>query len=79
MINKRNRTRLRNQIKKLRAFIAKGAAEEARQALPATVAIIDKSVTKGIIHKNAAARLKSRLTKQVNSLAPKVPASTDSS
>ncbi len=79
MINKRNRTRLRSQIKKLRAFIAKGAAEEARQALPATVAIIDKSVTKGIIHKNAAARLKSRLTKQVNSLAPKVPASTDSS
>ena len=79
MINKKSRTRLRNQIKKLRALIASGAEEEARQVLPAAVAIIDQSVTKGILHKNAAARLKSRLTKQVNSLTSKVPASADSS
>jgi len=79
IINKTNRTRLRNQVKKLRALIASGAEEEARQALTATIAIIDKSVTKGVIHKNAAARLKSKLTRQVNSLASKVSTSADSS
>lgn len=79
MINKKNRTRLRNQIKILRALIASGVEEEARQALPATIVVIDKSIAKGILHKNAAARLKSRLTRQVNSLAPKVPTSADSS
>ena len=79
MINKRNRTKLRNQIKKLRALIARGAEEEARQALPATIVIIDKSVANGILHKNAAARLKSKLTLQVNSLGAKAPTSDDSS
>ena len=79
VINKKHRTRLRNQIKKLRALIAIGVAEEARQALPVTIIIIDKSVTKGILHKNAAARLKSKLTMQVNSLGVKAPTSDDSS
>ena len=79
MINKTNRTRLRSQLKNLRALIASGAEEEARQALTATIAVIDKSVTKGVIHKNAAARLKSILTRQVNALASKVPTSADSS
>ena len=79
MINKTTRTRLRSQLKKLRALIASGAEEEARQALIATIAIIDKSITKGVIHKNAAARLKSRLSRQVNALALKVPASANSS
>lgn len=79
MINKTARTRLRSQLKKLRALIASGAEEEARQALAATIAIIDKSITKGVIHKNAAARLKSRLSRQVNALALKVPASANSS
>ncbi len=79
MINKTARTRLRSQLKKLRTLIASGAEEEARQALTATITIIDKSITKGVIHKNAAARLKSRLSRQVNALALKVPASTNSS
>ncbi len=79
IINKKNLTRLRSQLKILRALIASEAEEEARQALSVTISIIDKSVSKGVIHKNAAARLKSRLTRQVNALAPKVPASADSS
>jgi small subunit ribosomal protein S20 len=33
-----------------------------------TISLIDKAVNKGIIHKNTAARYKSRLTKHVNSL-----------
>lgn len=79
MINKTNRTRLRSQVKNLRALIASGSEEEARQTLTTTIAVIDKSVTKGVIHKNAAARLKSILSRQVNALALKVPAPADSS
>jgi small subunit ribosomal protein S20 len=37
--------------------------------LPTTVSLIDKSVQKGVIHKNTAARHKKRLTRRVNSLA----------
>lgn len=67
-INTSNRTRLRSQIRKLRELIAKGPAAEAVAALPATISVIDKSVQKGVIHKNAAARHKARLTSHVNDL-----------
>lgn len=67
-VNRRNRSRLRTQIKSLRAAIAAGNAEEARTLLPATVSLIDKSIQKGVLHQNAAARYKSRLTASVNGM-----------
>jgi small subunit ribosomal protein S20 len=66
--NRRNRSRLRTEIKKLRAAIAAGNKEDARSLLIATVSLIDKSIQKGIIHRNAAARYKSRLTTGVNAM-----------
>jgi small subunit ribosomal protein S20 len=66
--NRRNRSRLRTEIKKLRAAITAGNREDARSLLLATVSLIDKSIQKGIIHRNAAARYKSRLTTGVNSM-----------
>lgn len=66
--NRRNRSRLRTEIKKLRAAIEAGNREEARSLLVAAVSLIDKSIQKGIIHQNAAARYKSRLTTGVNGL-----------
>jgi small subunit ribosomal protein S20 len=69
-INTANRSLLRTNIKKLRALIAAGKADEARALLPETISVIDKSVQKGIIHQNTAARHKARLTLHVNELRP---------
>lgn len=61
-INRSNRTRVRSQIRKLRAALTAGDANQLKELLPETVSIIDKAVQKGALHKNAAARHKSRLT-----------------
>jgi small subunit ribosomal protein S20 len=65
-VNTRNRSRLRTQVKKLRTAIAGGNRSEAQNMLTETVSLIDKSVQKGVLHANAAARHKSRLTTSVN-------------
>jgi len=67
-INRRNRSRLRTEIKKLRAAIESGSREEAQGLLGQSISMIDKSIQKGVLHKNAAARYKSRLTVKVNSM-----------
>ena len=61
-INRGNRGRLRTGIKKLRAALEGGDAGSAQTLLPQTVSLIDKAVQKGVLHRNAAARYKSRLT-----------------
>jgi small subunit ribosomal protein S20 len=69
--NRKNVSQLKTQVKKLRAVIAKGDAEAAKKLLPETVGQIDKAAKKGVLHDNAAARNKSRLTRHVNALAAK--------
>ena len=66
--NRRNRTRLRGQLKKLRSTAGTGDAGSAGKMLTETLSLIDRSIQKGILHRNAAARQKSRLTRLVNSL-----------
>ncbi len=68
-INRSNRSRLRTQIKSLRAAIADHDKTDSNELLNPTVSLIDKAVNKGIIHKNTAARYKSRLTRHVSELA----------
>ncbi len=70
-LNTANRTRLRTNIKKLRAAIEAGNAQEAQALLPETISVIDKSVQKGVLHANTAARHKARLTMHVNELTAK--------
>ena len=65
LINRSNRTRLRNAIKNLRTALSKDAGKGAAELLPKTVSEIDKAVQKGVLHRNAAARHKSRLTVRV--------------
>ncbi len=67
-VNIVRRGRLRSQIKKLRLLLAKKDAGGAQRELGRTLALLDKSIGTGIIHRNAAARHKSRLTRQVNAL-----------
>lgn len=67
-INRGNRSKVRTQIKKLRAAIAGHDKKSSGELLNPTVSLIDKAVSKGIIHKNTGARYKSRLTKHVAEL-----------
>jgi small subunit ribosomal protein S20 len=57
--NRAVRTRLRHSIKKIR----QGEEKDAAKAIPAAYSEIDLARRKGVIHKNAAARYKSRLAK----------------
>ena len=63
------RSMVRTSIKKVVAAIDSGNAEAAQAALTAAVPVIDRMADKGIIHKNKAARHKSRLNTKVKALA----------
>ena len=67
--NRSDRTRLRNQIKKLRQAIDAKNADEAQKLLPGTISLIDVMVKKGVLHENAGSRYKSRLTRRLASSA----------
>jgi small subunit ribosomal protein S20 len=67
--NRAYRTRLRTATKQLRAAVAGGDAEQAKALLPKALQVIDQTAQKKVIHANAAARHKSRLTRAVDSLA----------
>ncbi len=62
-------SQLRSAIRKATLALKGGKQEEASAALAQATPIIDSMVNKGIIHRNKAARHKSRLTKQVQALA----------
>ena len=66
IINRNNRGRLRTGVKKLRSLIDGGDTSGAQTLLPETISLIDKAVQKGVLHRNAAARYKSRLTVRAN-------------
>jgi len=63
--NRGLRSRMRTALKKVRQAPDKASAEAALQAAISTV---DRTARKGIIHKNAAARYKSRLSRLVQTL-----------
>ena len=67
-INRSNRSKLRPQIKSLRSALTSADKTRSDELLNPTVSLIDKAVNKGLIHKNTAARYKSRLTKHVSEL-----------
>lgn len=64
---------LRTAVKRVRAQIARKDAAAAHQALAAAVPVLDRAADKGYIHKNNAARTKSRLIHQVSQLTPAKP------
>ncbi|HYE66765.1 MAG TPA: 30S ribosomal protein S20 [Pyrinomonadaceae bacterium] len=70
-INRSNRSRLRTSIKKLRTALSGGDLNEINAQLPETISMIDKAIQKGVLHRNAAARYKSRLTMRVNQVSAK--------
>ncbi len=67
--NMRLRTTLRSAIKKVQKSVAAGDANAALEAYRAEQSTIDAIARKGIIHKNKAARHKSRLAARIKALA----------
>lgn len=63
--NRRLRTRLRAALKAIRAAVDKNDFVEVKDQLKATVSLVDRMASKGIIHRNTAARYKSRLSSRV--------------
>lgn len=69
MLNKHLRSRMRTLVKNTQATIATGDKDAAQKALQVAMSVIDSTADKGIIHKNKAARDKSRLNAKVKALA----------
>lgn len=65
------RSRLRTYIKKVLLAVASGDVEKAQTAFREATSVIDSSAGKGLIHKNKAARSKSRLSARVKALSLK--------
>ena len=68
-LNRAHVTKLRHQIRKLRAALKAKDKAAAEALLKPTLALIDHSTHKGILHGNTAAAYKSRLTVAFNALA----------
>ncbi len=66
--NKAIKTRMRSAVRDLRSAIAEGEATKAQSLLPGTLSLVDGTAQKGCLHKNAAARTKSRLQRAVAGL-----------
>lgn len=67
-INKARRSRIRTYLRKLEEAIASGDKDAATAALRAAQPELMRGVTKGVFHKNTAARKMSRLSARVNAL-----------
>ncbi|CEG27933.1 30S ribosomal protein S20 [Bacillus sp. B-jedd] len=59
---------MRTAVKKAEAAVAVNDAAAAKEVFAEAVSKLDKASSKGLIHKNAAARKKSRLAKKINAL-----------
>ena len=66
--NRSTRSFTRNRVRTATEAIEQGEKESSSQALRDAVSALDKAVSKGALHKNTAARKKSRLTKQHNKI-----------
>lgn len=66
--NKSYKTRVKSAVGEVRTAVGSSSADQARDKFAQAVSIIQKTASKGVIHKNKAARKISRLASQVNHL-----------
>jgi small subunit ribosomal protein S20 len=69
--NRSNRSRVRSAIRGFREALASGNNDQVKTAYSSVASAIDKSVQKGVLHKNTASRYKARLNARVKALATK--------
>ena len=67
--NKMFKSAMKTSVKKYKAAVAEGNKELAEKTYLEAVGMVDRAVSKGIIHKNNAARKKSQYTKLLNGIA----------
>ena len=66
--NRSRKTRMKNAIRTLEEAIASKSKENAAAELKQAVSIIEKTASRGVIHRNTASRKISRMTRRVNAL-----------
>jgi len=66
--NRYAKGKMRAALKQVRQAIVAGDAVQAQSLMPAAASQLDKAAKKNIIHKNKAARLKSRLMQKINAI-----------
>ncbi len=69
--NRNRKEEIKNETKAFQALVVKGDATKAEEALKTLVSTLDRVKTKSTIHRNTAARKRSRLTKRLNALKAK--------
>ena len=67
--NVAQRSAMRTAVKKVVALIAAGKKDEAKEAFNYAQVLLDRAASNGLIHKNKAARHKSRLSAQIKAIA----------
>jgi small subunit ribosomal protein S20 len=70
-VNRSNKSKLRGTLRALREAIVTGDKKAVTEQYRSTVSILDKSVQKGVLHKNTASRYKGRLNARVKAVVVK--------
>ena len=68
--NRMNKSRMKGAVNQVQQALVAGSEDQAREALREAASIIQKTASKGSIHKKTASRKISRLTKRVNRMQP---------
>ena len=71
VINRARKSMIKTQIKHLEMALDAGEVDKAKEQLGVLTKKLDKLSTTSTLHKNTAARVKSRMTRRVNALASK--------
>ncbi|KAB2964086.1 MAG: 30S ribosomal protein S20 [Thermoanaerobaculia bacterium] len=67
--NRAARSTMRTAVKKVRKAVGRGDAQAAEASLAEAISTVDRTAQKGVVHRNTAARTKSRLSAAVRKLA----------
>jgi small subunit ribosomal protein S20 len=73
-VNRSNKSKLRGTLRVLREALAAGDKKTIAATYSQTVSVLDKSVQKGVLHKNTASRYKGRLNARVKAVVTKAKA-----
>jgi small subunit ribosomal protein S20 len=71
IVNRANKSKLRGSLRAMREAIAAGDKKTLNDVYRSTVSMLDKSVQKGVLHKNTASRYKGRLNARVKAVMTK--------
>ncbi len=69
VFNERRKKAIKNAVKSIVKLIAAKRVKDAQAMLPALYKALDKAAKNGTIKKNAAARIKSRISKRIRAIA----------